>query len=296
MADVLAASKRDGKPLKARQDYMMELVAERMTGSAMNHFVTDDMQHGLDHEGAAKLAYTEVTGNAVLPSGFMLHPTLEYCGATPDGFVGDDGLIEIKCPRTTTHIAWKLAGVVPEQHRPQMTLQLAVTGRKWCDFVSFDPRCPPRQRVYLIRFEPTAEEIEQVELAAKLFLMETDKLFEQVTAGSDEPLPLPECIKNGLPKHSIDVVAQQDVIDYALAAIAPYKAEVNRLLPAIASYKEACERHYERAEKAEADNAKLRELLAEAKKYVGRYHGDPDRPVTKSDLFKRIVDALGETI
>jgi putative phage-type endonuclease len=181
MNDVLAFSKRDGKPLKARCDYAIELVAERMTDSAVDHWVSDDMVWGTEQEPNAKLAYTEVTGRAVLPSGFMLHPTLEYCGATPDGFVGHDGLIEIKCPRTTTHIAWMLVGEVPEQHRAQMALQLLVSGRQWCDFVSFDPRVPARQRVFLRRFEPSQAYLDEIEQAATEFLAEVDALFEKVT-------------------------------------------------------------------------------------------------------------------
>lgn len=181
MNDVLAISKRDGKPLKARSDYAIELVAERMTDSAVGHFVSDDMMWGLEKEPDAKVAYYDVTGRQVLPSGFMLHPEIEYCGATPDGFVGEDGLIEIKCPRTTTHIAWMLTGDVPEQHRAQMALQLAVSGRQYCDFVSFDPRVPPRQRVFLRRFEPSREYLDEIEEAARAFLKEVDALFERVT-------------------------------------------------------------------------------------------------------------------
>ena len=181
MRDVLAVSKRDGKPLKARSDYAIELVAERMTDSAVGHYVSEDMMWGLEKEPDAKVAYYDVTGRHVLPSGFMLHPTLEFCGATPDGFVGEDGLIEIKCPRTTTHISWMLAGAVPEDHQAQMALQLAVTGRQWCDFVSFDPRVPPRQRVFLRRFEPSREYLDEIEEAARAFLAEVDALFDKVT-------------------------------------------------------------------------------------------------------------------
>lgn len=180
MRDVLAISKRDGKPLKARSDYAIELVAERMTDAAVDHYVTSDMEWGLEWEAAAKAAYAEVTGRHVLPSGFMLHPTIEYCGATPDGFVGEDGLIEIKCPRTTTHISWILAGVVPEEHQAQMALQIAVSGRQWCDFVSFDPRVQPRQRVFLRRFEPSAEYLAEIEEAARAFLAEVENLFRRV--------------------------------------------------------------------------------------------------------------------
>lgn len=181
MADVLAVSKRDGKPLEARARYMMELVAERMTDSAVDHFVTADMQWGLDHEIEAKAAYGKVRNCDVDPAGFILHPSIEFLGASPDALIEADGLCEFKCPRTTTHIAWMLAGVVPEQHRPQMAVQLLCTGRQWCDFMSFDPRLPPRQRVFIRRYEPTAEELDFIETQAKLFLQEVEQLFQRVT-------------------------------------------------------------------------------------------------------------------
>jgi putative phage-type endonuclease len=181
MNDVLAFSKRDGKPLKARADYAIELVAERMTDAAVDHWVSDDMVWGIEKEPDAKVTYTEVTGRPVLPAGFMLHPTIEFCGASPDGFIGHDGLIEIKCPRTTTHITWMLIGEVPDQHRAQMALQLLVTGRQWCDFVSYDPRCHPRQRLFLRRFTPTDEYLREIETAAREFLQEVDAMFDKVT-------------------------------------------------------------------------------------------------------------------
>lgn len=181
MADVLAVSKRDGKPLEARNKYLMELVAERMTDSAVDHFVTSDMQWGLDHEIEAKAAYGQVKNCDVDPAGFILHPSIEFLGASPDALIGVEGLCEFKCPRTTTHIAWMLAGVIPEQHKPQMAVQLLCTGRQWCDFMSFDPRLPPRQRVFIRRYEPTAEELDLIEIQAKLFLAEVEQLFQRVT-------------------------------------------------------------------------------------------------------------------
>jgi putative phage-type endonuclease len=182
MADVLAVSKRDGKPLKARQDYMMELVAERMTDIACSHYVTSAMEWGLAYEQEAKDVYQEVSGNLIAPTGFIMHPTIEFCGATPDASVDPDGLLEIKCPTTTTHIQWILDGEVPEQHRPQMLLQLAVTGREFCDFMSYDPRVPARKKAFLRRFVPEKSEIERIEDEARKFLAEVDALFDRVNA------------------------------------------------------------------------------------------------------------------
>jgi hypothetical protein len=96
--------------------------------------------------------------------------------------IGDDGLLEVKCPTTTTYTEWLTGGVVPEQHKPQMLAQLAVTGRKWCDFFAFDPRISVESRQHFLRrFEPTAEEILKVEAAAVMFLAEVEELFSKVT-------------------------------------------------------------------------------------------------------------------
>jgi hypothetical protein len=184
MRDVLAVStdkKRLGEPLKKRLDYAMELVAERMTDAAASHFVTDAMQWGLDHEAAAREAYEQVTGNTVLDAGFVLHPRIEFFGASPDGFVDSDIVTEFKCPTTTTHLAWMMAGVVPEEHKPQLISECAVTGRRIADFASFDPRLPPRQRIFIRRYIPTPEEVERIEMEAIKFLAEVEAMFGRVT-------------------------------------------------------------------------------------------------------------------
>lgn len=177
------AFKKDGTEAKERADYKREILAERLTGQVVPHYVTAAMQWGTDQEPAAKMAYEGVTGNLVLDAPFVPHPRIEFCGASPDGFV-DDGLIEVKAPTTSKHIAWMLAGVVPEEYKPQMLLQMACTGRRWCDFVSFDPRLPLAQRVFIRQFTPDESEIERVEEAARLFLAEVEAMFQQITEAS----------------------------------------------------------------------------------------------------------------
>jgi predicted phage-related endonuclease len=181
MKDVMATSKRDGRPLKARADYAMELVAERLTGIASTHYVTSEMEWGLAHEAAAMATYTEVTGNKLQRAGFIQHPRVPMAGATPDAFVLDDdgqiiGLVEFKCPKTTTHLEWKIADEVPHEHKPQMLWQASTTGLPWVDFASYDPRLPARQRMFIKRFTPTAEELELVEKVATQFVMVVDTL------------------------------------------------------------------------------------------------------------------------
>lgn len=182
MADAIAF-KRDGTPTAARSQYMRELLAERITGDTVRHYVNDAMQWGLDHEDEGKGAYEAETGIMLEPCGFVEHPTIHYFGATPDALIGRDGLFELKCPTTATFLEWRIAGVVPEEHKPQMIAQLACTGRDWCDFVAYDPRIRDEsKRLFIRRFEPTADEIFAIEKAAVDFLAELEKMFEAFVA------------------------------------------------------------------------------------------------------------------
>lgn len=175
---------KSGAPSAKRTQLMRELLAERLTGRSVRHFVTDAMQHGLDCEAEAIAAYEAETGEFVTPAGFYDHPRIEYCGATPDGLLSG-GLIETKAPTTPTFVEWTMAGVVPEEHKPQMCMQLACTGRTWCEFVAFDPRIrDPRKRLFVRRYQPAAEEIAKVEAAAETFLAELDAMFDAFTAAA----------------------------------------------------------------------------------------------------------------
>ena len=180
MGDVMAVLK-NGKPAEARIKYMQQLVAERMTDSAMEFFVTAAMQHGIDNEPLAAEEYELLTGEIVLPAPFVPHPEIENFGASPDRFVGSDGLVEIKAPSTVNFIAWRMSGEIPEQYRWQMTAQLACTRRSWCDFVAYDPRVVYGSPIWIKRFEPAAEEIAACEEAARKFLAEVEALFQLVT-------------------------------------------------------------------------------------------------------------------
>lgn len=180
MPDVLDVLK-NGKPGARRIKLLKDLVAERMTGVAGDNYVTPAMQWGLDHQEEAISAYEIETGVIVAPEAFVIHPTIKELGATPDGFIGNDGLLEVKCPTSTTHLQWILDKVIPEQHKPQMAVQLLCTERVWVSFMSFDPRMPPKQRKLLHLFEPGEEYLEMIEAEAIKFLAEIEALFEQVT-------------------------------------------------------------------------------------------------------------------
>lgn len=181
MRDVLAVRK-DGKPTEARIKLMQEILAERLTEDSVRHYVTDAMVWGMEKEADAKAAYEEHTGTLIAEAGFYDHPSIDCFGATPDGLLPGGGLIECKCPTSTTYVVWRLAGVIPEDHKPQMLAQLACTGRKWCEFVAFDPRVKnPRHRLFIRRFEPPESEIQRIEEAAAAFLAEVETMWEQLT-------------------------------------------------------------------------------------------------------------------
>lgn len=171
---------KNGEDSAERKNLKIEILCERMTGDILDKFVSTAMQWGIEKEPEAKAAYEAKTGRIITDVGFIDHPRIEFCGASPDGFV-DDGLVEIKCPNTATHVGWILDGGIPEEHRAQMTLQAAVTGRGWVDFVSYDPRMPEPQQLLVRRFYPTAGEIAEIEAEAEKFLAEVDGLFETIT-------------------------------------------------------------------------------------------------------------------
>jgi hypothetical protein len=175
--------KEAGKPKEdkaERKNLKIEILCERMTGDIMDKFVNQAMQWGIEKELEAKAAYESKTGRIIRDVGFIDHPRIQFCGASPDGFV-DDGLVEIKCPTTSTHVSWILDGGIPEEHIPQMVLQAAVTGRSWVDFVSYDPRMPEAQQLLVRRFYPTAGQIAEIETEADKFLAEVDALFDVIT-------------------------------------------------------------------------------------------------------------------
>jgi putative phage-type endonuclease len=180
MADAMDLTAKGADSAK-RRALKIEMLAERMTGDTVPHFVNSFMQWGLEQEPHAKSAYELASGQMILPCGFYDHPQIADFGATPDGLI-PDGVIEFKCPQTTTHLTWLLAGGVPEQHRPQILAQLACTGRTRAVFVSFDPRIKDeRKRLYIAEWVPERAEIEAVEEAAVRFLTEVEMMFQQLT-------------------------------------------------------------------------------------------------------------------
>lgn len=175
--DVLDFTKA-GKEGAKRAAYKMECVIARVTGITPQHFVTDAMQWGTDHEPMARMAYESLTGAMVEATGYIPHPTIKMCGGSPDGLIDDDGGVEFKCPNTSTHIKTMLSGEC--EHLPQIQGYLWITGRKWFDFVSYDPRMPQGLRLYVQRINRDEEYILSLSTAVVVFLREVDDMCKRL--------------------------------------------------------------------------------------------------------------------
>jgi putative phage-type endonuclease len=178
VADVLAKTKTGYST--TRDNYMAQLVCERLTGQKGESFTNAAMQHGTETEPLARAAYEARYDVLVDEVGFVSHPTIEMSGASPDGLVGDDGLIEIKCPNTATHIETLLSESVPNKYYTQMQFQIACTGRKWCDFVSFDNRLPTELQMFIKRVPRDDMYIKLIEDEIVKFLAELDTKINQL--------------------------------------------------------------------------------------------------------------------
>jgi putative phage-type endonuclease len=166
----------------SRANYMAELIAERLTGEAAEGFTSAAMQWGTEHEAEALAAYSFRHDADVVSVGFVPHPTIAMSGASPDGLIGGDGLVEVKCPNTSTHIDTLLEAGIPAKYVLQMQWQMACTGRAWCDFLSFDPRLPESMRLYVQRLPRAPDLIADLERDITAFLVELDGRVEALRA------------------------------------------------------------------------------------------------------------------
>lgn len=176
VADVLAKIKSGESA--SRRNYKIQLVSERLTGEKQETYVNQAMQDGIDREQFARDRYVQQFGE-VEEVGFVKHPTLE-AGASPDGMVGDDGIIEIKCPMGSTHTETLMTQDIPSKYIPQVQFQLLVTGRKWCDFVSYNPMFPEHLQVFVKRIEADPVYQKELESEVKQFLGEVDDVINKL--------------------------------------------------------------------------------------------------------------------
>ena len=178
VADVMAKTKTG--PSASRTNYMAQLLCERLTGNPTECFVSAAMAHGTTTEPEARLAYCFHHDADVTEIAFVDHPAIQMAGASPDGLIGPDGLLEIKCPNTSTHLDTLASGKPAGKYVTQMQWQMAVTGRQWCDFASYDPRLPEHLRLFVTRVPRDGEMIEAMEAEVTAFLAELDARIEDL--------------------------------------------------------------------------------------------------------------------
>jgi putative phage-type endonuclease len=175
VADIMAKTKTGASA--SRSNYLVELALQRITGAIEQGYTNDAMVWGTATEPQARVAYEVKTGNFVDQIAFVEHDIIEWFGCSPDGLVANDGLIEIKCPNSATHWATIKDGKPPGKYVIQMQTQMACTNRKWCDFVSFDPRMPERSQLFICRVERDQTMIDEIEVEVMKFLVE---VFDEV--------------------------------------------------------------------------------------------------------------------
>jgi len=179
IADLMAKTKTGWGA--SRANYMAELVAERLTGTVAESYVNAAMEHGTKTEPEARAAYQFFIGADVEEVGFVLHPIIDDSGCSPDGLIGKDGMIEIKCPNTGTHIETLLGSGTPDKYIKQIQWQMRCCHRTWCDFVSYDPRLPTRMQLFTQRIPRDDVMIAEIEQEVLAFLKEVEAKVSALT-------------------------------------------------------------------------------------------------------------------
>lgn len=180
MCDAIAKTKTGWGA--SRANLMATLICERLTGQPTDTFKSAAMMWGTETEPQARAHYSLTLGADVAETGFHDHPSIPMSGASPDGLIGSMGLLEVKCPNTSTHLDTLLAGKSPGQYFTQMQWQMASTGRAWCDFVSFDPRLPEHLRLFVERVPRDETYIRELEAMAVEFLAELEDRLGKLAA------------------------------------------------------------------------------------------------------------------
>ena len=166
----------------SRANLLSRLVVERLTGTPQDSFQSQAMKDGTAREPEARAAYQFEVATLVKTVGIIKHPIIAWSHCSPDGLVGDDGLIEIKCPTESTHLETLLGAPVPQKYLYQTMWQMACTGRAWCDFVSYHPAFPETMRLHIRRIKRDDKLISELENGAKVFLSEVDETLAKLIA------------------------------------------------------------------------------------------------------------------
>lgn len=170
MHDLMAKTKTGYSA--SRANYAADLIAEILTGNSADKFTNPAMEWGTANEAPARNLYVFMTGRSVQQVGLVMHPTIADACASPDGLVHDDGLVEIKCPNTATHIDTLLGAPIDGKYIKQMQWQMRCTDRAWCDFVSYDPRMPGEMQIHIERIMRDDALIREMESEATKFIAE----------------------------------------------------------------------------------------------------------------------------
>jgi hypothetical protein len=192
IADVLSKPKKGSTETAGRANYRAQIIAEILTGKPCDDpFISRPMQWGIDHEPEARVAYEMERDLVVEQVGFVDHPRIENFGCSPDGLVGEDGMVQFKCPHTATHIGYLLHGEVPAEYQPEMLCGLSCCPtRQWCDFVSFDPRLPRDLQLFVKRFWRDEARIAEIESKVEEFLAECKDVLVRLSCLGDLEAPL----------------------------------------------------------------------------------------------------------
>lgn len=180
ISDVVAKPKSGNGPSASRKNYHAQLVSERLTGVVQDSYKSGPMERGNDVEPEARAAYAFYSGDEVTEVGFVLHPTIGMTGASPDGLVGRNGLVQFKVPNTATHLETLLGGSIPGAYITQMQWEMACTGRKHCDFVSYDNRLPEAMRLFVKHIPRDDAKIAELEREVIKFLAEVDATVNEL--------------------------------------------------------------------------------------------------------------------
>lgn len=178
--EAVGAKLKNGTYGASRDSYMGQIIAERLTGRPTDAFQSQAMAWGNEIEPMARAAYQFDRMIPVERVGFVLHPHIRDAGCSPDGLLGNDGMVQFKCPLTHTHISYLLAGGVPSDYQKQMQWEMACCERKWSDFVSFDPRMPAHMQLFVKRLARDNGLIHHLEHEAEVFLAEVERKMQQL--------------------------------------------------------------------------------------------------------------------
>lgn len=162
---------------KTRKSYMLQLAAERLTGESEDSYINEDMKRGMELEDEAFEFYEGVNLTPVQKVGFVERD--EWIGVSPDGLIGDDGLLELKCPRSTTHLTNIMDNRMPPTYKAQVQGQIWVCEKEWCDFTSYDPRVKDK-KMFTFRVFRDDNYLDNLEKECYTFVNELKEMIERI--------------------------------------------------------------------------------------------------------------------